>query len=336
MNTASRLSEVLEKAQEVPIDKSSKFILFSDVHRGDNSWSDDFAPNQNLLFHALSHYRKHGFTYFELGDGDEFWENASFSTIREAHSHIFWIMREFHKDKRLYMLWGNHDRKWKRHSNVEKYLHKYFDEREQKELPLLDGIVVHEGLKLIHQESGLTLLLVHGHQGELLNDQLWWLGRFVVRNFWKVMQRFGVKDPTRPAKNFARRQKRERKIVDWATANKQPIVIGHTHRPALPRVGQAPYFNTGSCVHPRCITGIEIENGEISLVKWFTDVARDDSGTLFINKEVIVGPIDLRDYRFSEQKEGKAEKWDAGIIYDHQIDSAKKTQKKKGVGGIKS
>ena len=29
-----------------------------------------------------------------------------------------------------------------------------------------------------------------------------------------------------------------------------------------------PFFNDGSCVHPRSITGIEIENGEISLIKW--------------------------------------------------------------------
>ena len=28
------------------------------------------------------------------------------------------------------------------------------------------------------------------------------------------------------------------------------------------------YCNTGCCVHPRCITALEIENGRITLVKW--------------------------------------------------------------------
>ena len=43
-------------------------------------------------------------------------------------------------------------------------------------------------------------------------------------------------------------------------------------------------------MHPRCITGIEIENGEIALVKWFIDVKPGAEGFLFINKGVLAGP----------------------------------------------
>jgi hypothetical protein len=35
-----------------------------------------------------------------------------------------------------------------------------------------------------------------------------------------------------------------------------------------------PYFNTGCCVNPGYLTGIEIQNGCISLVKWFVDGAQ--------------------------------------------------------------
>ncbi len=35
----------------------------------------------------------------------------------------------------------------------------------------------------------------------------------------------------------------------------------------FPEVGEISYFNDGSCVHPRCITAIEIENGTIKLVR---------------------------------------------------------------------
>lgn len=52
----------------------------------------------------------------------------------------------------------------------------------------------------------------------------------------------------------------------------------------------------GSCVHPRCITGIEIENGEIRLIKWFIDVNPITGGTLFVNKELLGKPRKLTDF----------------------------------------
>jgi hypothetical protein len=56
MSIKKRLTEVFESAVEIPFDDSSKFILFSDVHRADNSWADDFAHNSNIFFFALNQY----------------------------------------------------------------------------------------------------------------------------------------------------------------------------------------------------------------------------------------------------------------------------------------
>jgi hypothetical protein len=106
MSRTNRLTEVFESSEKIPFDDSSKFILFSDLHRGDNSWADDFAHNQNIFFQVLNYYYDRAFTYIELGDGDELWENVSFEDIRKAHSHVFWKMSEFHKDNRLYLIWG--------------------------------------------------------------------------------------------------------------------------------------------------------------------------------------------------------------------------------------
>jgi UDP-2,3-diacylglucosamine pyrophosphatase LpxH len=297
MPVARRLSEVFKSSIEVLFDDASKIILFSDCHRGDNSWADDFADNQNTFFHALSHYFDNGYMYIEIGDGDELWEDAYFDDIRNAHDNIFWLMSEFHKEKRLYLIWGNHNRKWKDPRNVERYLYHYYDEIEKKVKPLFEGITVHEGVVLRHQETGKRLFLAHGHQGDLLNDQLWWFGRFVVRNFWKSVQLLGVKDPTRPAKNFKKRTAIEKEIVEWSKSKRQAVVVGHTHRPSFPGDTMPPYFNTGSCVHPRCITGIEIDKGSIALIKWFVDVKSDKEkdGCLFINKKVLVGPRKLQD-----------------------------------------
>ena len=294
MSTSRRLTEVLELAEEIPFDDSSKFILFSDCHRGDNSWADDFAHNQSLFFHALKHYYDEGFTYIEIGDGDELWENRRFDDIRRAHSHVFWRLHKFHKEKRLYLIRGNHDMERKDPLTVEKTLHQYHNERTEKDEPLFEGIKVHEGMVLRHSGTNNKIFLVHGHQGDLINDELWWLGRFFVRNLWKHLQIIGVRDPTSPAKNFKKRVKIEKRIIEWVKANNQMLIAGHTHRPRLPDEGKPPYFNDGSCVHPRCITGIEIENGEISLIKWW--IKPKDDGVLYVTRELLGGPKKLQSF----------------------------------------
>jgi len=305
MSVASRLSEVFESSDEISFDDSKKFILFSDCHRGDNSWADDFAPNQNIFFHALNFYLDNSFTYIEIGDGDELWENRFFKDVREAHDHIYWKMSQFHEAHRLHLLWGNHNRRWKYARNVEKNLYHYHEERKRKpgmkpgSEPLFDGIKVHEGLILHYTVTNKKIFLTHGHEGDLLNDKWWWVGRFIVRGIWRILQIVGARDPTSPAKNFKKRVKLEKEMIEWLDRNKGRLgllIVGHTHRPYLPKVKESSYCNTGSCVHPRCITGIEIEKGEITLIKWFIDVNPKEKGTLFVNKEILEGPRKLQDF----------------------------------------
>ena len=175
MSIGTRLTQVFESAQEIPFDDSSRFIFFSDCHRGDNSWADDFAHNQVLYFHALSYYCAECFTYIEVGDGDELYENRSFVDIRYAHSHVFWLMRQFHKEQRFYLIFGNHDMERKDPKVVEKTLYRYYDYREETYKPLFEGLIVHEGLILRHSQTGQRIFVVHGNQGDLINDGLWWV-----------------------------------------------------------------------------------------------------------------------------------------------------------------
>ena len=63
MSSKTRLDNAYKHAKVVNFNDSSKFILFSDCHRGDNSFADDFANNRNIYFHALRHYYKEGFQY---------------------------------------------------------------------------------------------------------------------------------------------------------------------------------------------------------------------------------------------------------------------------------
>ncbi len=288
-----RLTDVFTRAEVIPFDDASRFVLFSDTHRGDNSWADDFGPNQQLFFFALQHYFDNGFTYIEVGDGDELWENADFAEIRYQHSHVFWLMQQFYRVGRLYMIYGNHDIERQNPDTVRKTLYTYYDERSGTVKPLFDGITVHEGLVLHHAAAGRRIFLVHGHQADPISDRWWRLSRFMVRHFWRHMQLLGFRDPTSPAKNHRKRGVVEQRLITWVQANAQMMIAGHTHRSVFPDPDAPLYFNIGSGVHPRCITGIEIAEGAITLIKW--SIRPDRDGALFVARDVLVGPRPLRE-----------------------------------------
>jgi UDP-2,3-diacylglucosamine pyrophosphatase LpxH len=294
MNTLKRLSQVFKLSEEILFDDSSRIILMSDCHRGDGSWADSFSKNQNLCFAALTHYYNENYTYIEIGDGDELWENKELSHIIHVHSDVFWLLSKFFDKDRLHFIFGNHDMVKRDNKFVKKNLYQYFDEREKRYIPLFPNIKLHEGLVLRHRVTDDKIFLIHGHQVDYLNDKLWKLSRFLVRYLWRPLNSFGVNDRTSTAKNYRKKDAVEKKLTEWAIREKHMLIAGHTHRPMFPEVGEPLYFNDGSCVHPRCITAIEIVAGNIILVKWC--VKTKDDGTLFIAREVLAGTRKLKDY----------------------------------------
>jgi predicted phosphodiesterase len=296
MTSRRRFSRAYKTARRVPFDNSSKFIIFSDCHRGDNSFADDFANNRNTYFHALQHYYDHGFTYCELGDGDELWENLEFKAILEAHKNVYKLMMKFYEECRLYRLLGNHDMVYKNQRYVEKHLHSYFNKVTNEDVPLFPGIEFSEGLILEYEETGQEIFMLHGHQADFMNYSGWKLNRFMVRALWRQLQIFGIGDPTSPAKNYRELKKVERRTKKWIIENDNIFTItGHTHRPRFPEPGEIAYFNDGSCVHPRSITGLEIENGAITLIKW--QIATTEDGILKVIRVPLEGPKQIVDYR---------------------------------------
>ncbi len=109
MSVSSRLEHAFRDAPVLPLTHRSRYVLMSDCHRGVGTSSDNFLKNQHLYLAALKHYCQRGFTYIELGDGDELWENRSMKTIVEVHDDIFDIFVRLHRENRLYLLYGNHD-----------------------------------------------------------------------------------------------------------------------------------------------------------------------------------------------------------------------------------
>lgn len=288
-----KIERIIKKSKVIEIDKNSKIIILSDCHRGHGDRSDDFFHNQHTYINALRHYMDNGYTYIELGDGDELWENANFRLISERYRVIYQMFNELHGEKRFRFIWGNHNRRWKNKFLFRKQFGRIIDERDGHEVKLLEGLEAEEAITLrFNNDQTKEILLIHGHQGEILNDSLWWFGRFFIRVFWRFIQmRFGVADPTSPARNFRIRKKIDLRFMETAEKLKKGVIIGHTHFPVFPDTGEVPYFNDGSCVHPRCITGIEIDKGALALVKWL--YVQSGSGYLKLEKEVISGPVEI-------------------------------------------
>ena len=296
MNSRKRLDRAYKNAKVVHFDDSDKLVFFSDCHRGDKSFADDFARNENIYHHALEHYYANGFKYFELGDGDELWENITFESILHAHKNVYKLLKKFHVENRLNLIWGNHDMVYRDPKYVKKHLTSYFDQKTGQEETLFENLDYQEAITLKHCDTNQEIFLCHGHQADWMNYHGWRINRFLVRILWKPLQIFGISDPTSPAKNYKELIKVERRMKNWISNNNNLMTItGHTHRPRFPIPGEIPFFNDGSCVHPRSITGMEIENGAVSLIKWH--IATHSDGTLRVMRVLLEGPKKLIDYR---------------------------------------
>ena len=113
------LNFALKKAKKLPLQKDTKYIFFSDLHKGNNSYADDFTQNMRIYKEALHHYYKNDFTYIELGDGIELWENRKIEPIIKAHRVIFDLLKdincwldttglEFVIDTKIFKIRGKH------------------------------------------------------------------------------------------------------------------------------------------------------------------------------------------------------------------------------------
>ena len=96
MSYLSRIDHAFSDAPVLPLSENGRYVLFSDCHRGIGTSNDNFLKNQHLYFAALNYYYQHSFCYIELGDGDELWENRSFSAIQNIHSNVFWLLSLFY------------------------------------------------------------------------------------------------------------------------------------------------------------------------------------------------------------------------------------------------
>lgn len=150
MSYENRLFKAFRKAPVLPMDASTRFCFFSDCHRGDGSTNDNFLKNYNLYFSALKYYYNAGYTYVEVGDGDELWENRNIRQIIEIHNNVFRLLSRFYCRNKLFLLYGNHDMEKKTPGYANHFCAKCHCDL-QKEWPLFPDLPWSISVSLTHQ-----------------------------------------------------------------------------------------------------------------------------------------------------------------------------------------
>jgi UDP-2,3-diacylglucosamine pyrophosphatase LpxH len=210
-----------------PFDLSTgRLVVFSDQHRGAKNGADDFFPAEKAYESALAHYFEQGHRLAVLGDAEELWEELPRDVVK-AYAGSLAAEARFHQNGRYLRVWGNHDDEWLSERSVYKYLSPIFGTAPR----------VHGGLRLPVIDHGQALgevFLTHGHQGTGDSDRFAGLSKFIVRNFWRPLQRLTHYSFNTPSKDFSLREHHDQSMYAWAaTRSKTIIIVGHTHRPVF-------------------------------------------------------------------------------------------------------
>lgn len=286
------------------ITEKDKFIIFSDQHKGARNYADDFMFAENNYLHALKYYNEKLYHYINLGDSEELWKNLLESVIKHNKA-TFQAEKLFINRNAFTKIFGNHDLYWDNDPLSGFSLNRIYGKKipiyEGAVLKIkinetiLDIFLTHghqgdlqsdgnwfskwfvsnvwgpiqsflqinpntpaydNQLKTQHNKmmyswviNQRNLVLITGHTHQPVFTSLTHLERLYIK----------LKD--------AKRDKLKDEVKQLLMEINKRIKIGDKaprFRKYIPR-----YFNSGCCCFSDGdITGIEIENGKISLIKW--------------------------------------------------------------------
>lgn len=108
----STLKEPGKKGLLLPMNaETDRFIIFSDQHKGAKNGSDDFMIAEPNYLAALDHYYRAGFHFISLGDSEELWENMVWP-VKSKNKLTTGAEKKFLAEKRYTKVYGNHDVFW--------------------------------------------------------------------------------------------------------------------------------------------------------------------------------------------------------------------------------
>lgn len=202
----------------------SKMVVLSDQHKGSRNHRDDFLLAERNYLEALKYYNEHEFIYCNLGDSEELWENT-IEGILKHNKETFRTEAEFLKRDAFIKVFGNHDLYWDNDPLATLNLYRAYGQK----------VKVYEGLIIRLKVKGrpLSVLLTHGHQGDLQSDGNWF-SKWFVSTIWGPLQAFLRINPNTPAYDNKLKSEHNQIMYDW-TAMQQDLVLitGHTHQPVF-------------------------------------------------------------------------------------------------------
>lgn len=273
------------KGNTIALTGKERLVVMSDLHRGVGNGSDNFARNQMVFLSALQYYYREGYSYLELGDGDELWENKNMDAIIREYADIFRILGNFYKKGRLYMVYGNHDQRKKNKKKIQAAWCHMENPCIGGICPLFTDFSAEEGYLIKQRGSKREFLALHGHQGDFWNDTLAPVSAFLVRYIWGPLETIGMKNPGERSMYQKARSRQEKRLMDWADKRKVGLIAGHTHQPCFPHEASQFYYNCGCGVKNGYLTALEFDKEKASLVKW--QVVPDSYGMLMVKREVL-------------------------------------------------
>ncbi len=280
-------------------------IIFTDLHKGTRDGADDFAICEDNYIAALDYYDRKKFYYINLGDSEELWENILPNVVK-YNKKTFAAERRFVERRAFVKLFGNHDLYWGNDPIAPAFLKKIYDAHMKTHAgavlraalpdaeidffcthghqgdaqsdgnrfskwfvsaiwgPLQSFLEINtnspscnDNNKTLHnqmmyewsaQQSNLVLITGHTHQPVFKSLT------HLERLYLQLEEARAAKDAAREAEilNEIPRRRREYDHVNQQFRDMRPT-----------------YFNAGCCCFADGnITGIEIAEGYIRLVKW--------------------------------------------------------------------
>lgn len=288
----------------IPVDADAgKFILFSDQHKGRKNGADDFQLAESTYIAALNYYERNGFHLICLGDSEELWEN----TLQQVVKHnkpSFEAEKKFAKRNAFTKIFGNHDLDWEINPTAAKDLETLYD----AEIAVLEAVMLQfnidgKYLKILCTHGHQGDLQSDGNLfSKFFVAKIW----APLQAYLRINPNTPAYNATLKTEHntimyeWSSQQKRTLLITGHTH---QPVFESLTHlervqredarREAKDGYAQNPgstdkkdlrktlmnveffskimptYFNTGCCCYDDGdITGIEISDGYIKLIKW--------------------------------------------------------------------
>jgi hypothetical protein len=284
---------------------TAKFIILSDEHKGAKDLADDFRNTESNYLNCLNYYFNEGFTFINLGDCEELWE-ATPSKVIEKNRVTLLDEAKFLAAGRYHRIYGNHDLEWHYLIQQNLYLKPIFGpDLSIKEGLLLTTTYNNEqySIFLAHGHQGdqrsdgnafskwfvAAIWTPIQRYLEITTDRLSDSFELVDRHNiimyeWSATQKNNLFISGHTHKpvfasldhidRLTKQVEKARAMNDIALANSLQLELEkrkkeYKGKSQVKTMAKPTYFNSGCCCFADSdLTGIEIDNGFIRLIKW--------------------------------------------------------------------